>query len=56
MHRHENVYTIDVSGGHVPTDGHLPLAWGSVIRADQKVCDFDSGIEVCLLEKLVDMG
>ena len=36
-----------------PAGGHLPFMLRSTLRTDQIVCDFDFGIGVCHLEKLV---
>jgi hypothetical protein len=59
-----NVYTEDISaiavgpGVLVPVNGHLPQVLGSILMlgADQKVCDFDCGVELRILEKLAHMG
>ncbi len=39
-----------------PVDGHLPLMLGCTLRADQKVCGFNCGFEVRLLEKRAYTG
>jgi hypothetical protein len=55
----EGVSTISVGTGVlVPVSRHLPQVLGPILilGADQKVCDFDRGIELRILEKLAHAG